>query len=395
MSTPEQIWSVSDVNRAVREVVEGALMPFWMAGEVGSLTLHRSGHAYFTMKDAKSQIRAVYFGGGAECTRLGVVNGSLIEAFGNLSVYEVRGEYQFGIKSLRLAGIGYLQKRFEELKRKLAAEGLFDQSRKKTIPVLPRRIGVVTSPSGAAIRDFLQIINRRFPNVHVRIYPCAVQGAGAAEQVTRGVEFFNRSNSVDVIVVTRGGGSMEDLWPFNEEKLARAVANSRIPVVSAVGHEIDFSICDFAADLRVPTPSAAAELVIGRRAEMEKELERNIKDMRYILDSRLMNLKRRLERAAGSFVFREPIHLVKMRRQQLDELDNRLSGAAERFLTQQRSRLERREATLGALDPRRQLERGYAILLANQKPVTSIHNAPPGTHLTAQLADGDLNLLVQ
>ena len=270
-----QIWSVSDVNHAVREIVEGALLPFWMAGEVGSLTLHRSGHAYFTMKDAKSQIRAVYFGGAAACTRLGIANGSMIEAFGNLSVYEVRGEYQFGIRQLRPAGVGDLRMRFEELKRRLAAEGLFDQERKRPIPKLPGRIGVVTSPSGAAIRDFLQIINRRFPNVNVRIYPCAVQGAGAAEQVARGVEFFNRTDGADVIVVTRGGGSMEDLWPFNEEILARAVASSRIPVVSAVGHEIDFSICDFAADLRVPTPSAAAELVIGRREEMVRELDRS------------------------------------------------------------------------------------------------------------------------
>ena len=389
-----QIWSVSEVNRAVREIVEGALLPFWMSGEVGSLVLHRSGHVYFTMKDAKSQLRAVYFGGAAACTRLGVANGSLVEAFGNLTVYEVRGEYQFGIKQLRIAGVGGLQQRFEELRRKLAAEGLFDPERKKPIPLLPRRIGVVTSPSGAAIRDFLQIINRRFPNVNVRIYPCAVQGAGAAEQVARGVEFFNRTDGADVIVVTRGGGSMEDLWPFNEEVLARAVAASRIPVVSAVGHEIDFTICDFAADLRVPTPSAAAELVIGRREEMLRGLERSEKDMRHTLDAALTQAKARLDRAAGSFVFREPAHLVRMRRQQLDELDTRLTTAAERIHTRFRSRLEKLESTLSALDPRRQLERGYAILFdpAQEKPVTSISGITSGTPLVAQLSDGNLRL---
>jgi len=391
-----QIWSVSDVNRAVREIVEGALLPFWMSGEIGSLTLHRSGHAYFTMKDAKSQLRAVYFGGAAVCTRLGVANGSLVEAFGNLTVYEVRGEYQFGIKQLRLAGVGGLQQRFEELRRKLAAEGLFDPEKKKPIPLLPRRIGVVTSPSGAAVRDFLQIINRRFPNVNVRIYPCAVQGAGAAEQVARGVEFFNRADGADVIVVTRGGGSMEDLWPFNEEVLARAVAASRIPVVSAVGHEIDFTICDFAADLRVPTPSAAAELVIGRREEMLRGLERSEKDMRHSLDAALSQAKARVDRAAGSFVFREPAHLVRMRRQQLDELDTRLTTAAERIHTRFRSRLEKLESTLSALDPRRQLERGYAILFdpAQEKPVTSISAITSGTPLVAQLSDGNLRLTV-
>ena len=265
MEAPEQIWEVSDVNRAVREIVEGSLLPFWLRGEVGSLVLHRSGHAYFTLKDTNSQLRAVFFGGAAQCAKLGVANGSMIEAFGNLTVYEVRGEYQFSARRLRLAGLGDLQRRFEEVRRRLAAEGLFDQERKRPIPVLPKRIGVVTSPTGAAIRDFLQIINRRFPNVNIRIYPCMVQGQGAAEQVARGVEFFNRTGGADVIVVTRGGGSMEDLWPFNEERLARAVAASAIPVISAVGHEIDFTICDFAADLRVPTPSAAAELVIGKR----------------------------------------------------------------------------------------------------------------------------------
>ncbi len=396
MMENQPVWSVSEVNRAVREIVEGALLPFWISGEVGSLTLHRSGHVYFTMKDAKSQLRAVYFGGGAACSRLGIANGSQIEAFGNLTVYEVRGEYQFAVKQLRLAGIGDLQKRFEELRRRLAAAGLFDQERKKPIPLLPRRIGVVTSPSGAAIRDFLQIINRRFPNVNVRIYPCAVQGDGAAAQVARGVEFFNRTNGADVIVVTRGGGSMEDLWPFNEEVLARSVADSRIPVVSAVGHEIDFSICDFAADLRVPTPSAAAELVIGQREEMVRELQRREKDMRHVLTSALSQSRARLDRAAGSFVFREPAHLVRMRRQQLDELDTRMLTTAERFHLRFRSRLERLESTLSALDPQRQLERGYAILFdpAAAKPVVSATAVTPGTQLVAQLADGRLNVTV-
>ncbi len=396
METPEIIWNVSDVNRAVREIVEGSLLPFWLRGEVGSLTMHRSGHAYFTMKDARSQIRAVYFGGAALCARLGVANGSQIEAFGNLSVYEVRGEYQFAIRQLRLAGLGDLQRRFEELKRKLAAEGLFDQSRKRPIPLLPQRIGVVTSPTGAAIRDFLQIINRRFPNVNVRIYPCQVQGEGAAAQVAQGVEFFNRTGGADVIVVTRGGGSMEDLWPFNEEILARTVAASRIPVISAVGHEIDFSICDFAADLRVPTPSAAAELVIGKRRELSDTLTRCGKDLRTALQMRLTRLKGRLDKASGSFVFREPIHMVEMRRQQLDELENRLAGGADRLLIRHRARLDQLTGTLEALNPRRQLERGYAILFdpAEGKPVTTSKVAP-GRRLQAQLADGEMTVEVK
>ena len=265
MAQEEMIWEVSDVNRNVRDIIEGTFLPFWIRGEVGSLTLHRAGHAYLTLKDKSSQLRAVGFNCVKKCQELGVVNGTTIEAFGNLTVYEPRGEYQFSIRQMRIAGMGSLQQRFEETKRKLAAEGLFDPARKRPIPALPRRIGVITSPDGAAIRDFLQIITRRFPNVNVRIYPAAVQGEKAAAQVAKGVEFFNRTGGADVLVITRGGGSMEDLWPFNEEFLARAVAASEIPVISAIGHEIDFSICDFAADLRAPTPSAAAELVIGRQ----------------------------------------------------------------------------------------------------------------------------------
>ena len=396
MEAPEQIWEVSDVNRAVREIVEGSLLPFWLRGEVGSLVLHRSGHAYFTLKDANSQLRAVFFGGAAQCAKLGIANGAKIEAFGNLTVYEVRGEYQFSARRLRLAGLGDLQRRFEEVRRRLAAEGLFDQERKRPIPVLPKRIGVVTSPTGAAIRDFLQIINRRFPNVNIRIYPCMVQGQGAAEQVARGVEFFNRTGGADVIVVTRGGGSMEDLWPFNEERLARAVAASAIPVISAVGHEIDFTICDFAADLRVPTPSAAAELVIGKREEMAAKLERLDKDLRNVLALTLTRLRSRFERAAGSFVFREPKHLAEMRRQQLDELESRLFSCAENLLLRHRSRLDRLAGTLAALNPRRQLERGYAILFdpAENRPVTT-SKLPAGTPLRAQLADGEMDIEVK
>ncbi|MBQ9502080.1 MAG: exodeoxyribonuclease VII large subunit [Lentisphaeria bacterium] len=210
------VLTVSDANRAVRDVVEGSFGPFWLTGEVGSMILHRSGHAYFTLKDARTQIKACFFGGVSTCRQLNVENGSLIEAFGQLTVYEARGEYQFSARTMRLAGVGKLQQQFEAVKAKLEAEGLFSLDRKKPIPLLPRRIGVVTSPSGAAIRDFLQIIGRRFPNVTIRIYPCLVQGEEAARQVAAGVEFFNRTDGCDVIVVTRGGGSMEDLWCFND-----------------------------------------------------------------------------------------------------------------------------------------------------------------------------------
>ena len=366
-------------------------MPFWMGGEAGSLILHRSGHAYFQIKDDKSQIRACYFGGAAECRRLGIANGSLVEVWGNLSVYEVRGEYQFNIKKIRLAGIGALQQRFDELKRKLDAEGLFSPERKKPIPLLPRKIGVVTSPTGAAVRDFLQIINRRFPDVNVQLFPALVQGPQAAAQLAAGVAFFNRTRSVDVIVVTRGGGSMEDLWPFNEEIVARAVAGSQIPVISAVGHEIDFTICDFAADLRVPTPSAAAELVIGKREEFFARLERAGKDLSSILQLRISNYRNRLERLAGNPVFHEPRRALDVKRQYLDEMELRLLHCAQNHHTRQKHQLEKAWAALNTLNPARQLERGYAMVFSpDSGSVVTTSKIAPGTRLELQFADGKL-----
>ena len=391
--TNEPVWSVSAVNRAVKETLEGAFMPFWMGGEVGSLLIHRSGHAYFQMKDEKSQIKVCWFGGAQQCRALGVENGSVVEVFGNLSVYDVRGEYQFSVKKLRLAGIGTLQQRFEELKRKLEAEGLFDPAKKKPIPVLPRKIGVVSSPSGAAIRDFLQIINRRFPNVEVKIFPAQVQGAGAAEEVARGVEFFNRPNQADVIVVTRGGGSMEDLWCFNEEVLARSIAASRVPVISAVGHEIDFTICDFVADLRVPTPSAAAELVIGRHDEITLRVDRLLKDMRFCVQNQLQNAALKLQKLSAKVDFYAPHRQLDRNKQYLDELELRLESALKLFHVSAVRKVDNLNAALTALDPTRQLERGYAMVFEKDgRTLVSSSKQEPDKELKIRFADGTLEV---
>ncbi len=355
MDNREPVWSVSEVNQAVRELIEGSLMPFWLSGEIGSLVQHRSGHAYFSLKDDKSQLRGCWFGGAERIRQMQIGNGSLVEVYGRLTVYTVRGEYQFSVSKMRPAGLGELQRRFEEVKRKLEAEGLFAPERKRPIPLLPRRIGIITSPSGAAIRDFLQIINRRFPNLNIRIFPALVQGAGAADSVVRGLDFFNRTNGADVLVVTRGGGSMEDLWPFNEERVARAVAASRIPVISAVGHEIDFTICDFAADLRAPTPSAAAELVIGRREEFLTTLRRCEKDIIAVTQLALNRWRHRLDSITASPAFSTPQHLLDLYRQRVDELDGRRDAALELFCSQLTGQLVRLETALNAPNPARQL----------------------------------------
>jgi len=437
----EKIWRVSDVNAAIREIVENSLMPFWLEAEVGTLSIQRSGHVYLTFKDEKSQLRAVFFGGAAQCEAMNLRIGTAVEVYGKLTVYEVRGEYQFSIKMMRPVGMGELQRRFEMLKTKLEAEGLFNPARKKPVPVLPGRIGVVTSPEGAAVRDFLQIINRRFPNIHIKIYPSPVQGKGAEIKLAAGIEFFNRHKCVDVIVITRGGGSLEDLWPFNEEILARAVAASKIPVISAVGHEIDFTICDFAADLRVPTPSAAAELVIGRRDELQTRLKRARKDMTGALTMMIQQLKSRFNDAAQSYVFREPAYLLRQKQQQLDELTRNMTVAIERrqakagsdfsilhsrlkstapfariktermtadrliqsinhaaglMSERLRNRLSEASSRLNNVNPRNVLKRGYAILSDPRtgKPVRD-PEMPHGTRLKAIVERGTLDVTVE
>ena len=390
-----QVWSVSQVNAFVRDTIDGAFAPFWICGEIGNLLIHRSGHVYFTLKDARSQIKGCWFGGAAQAQALRLNNGSFVEAFGKLGVYEVRGEYQINVRQMRLAGIGDLVRQFEELRRKLESEGLFAPERKKPIPTLPRRIGVITSPTGAAIRDFLQIINRRFPNVHITIFPCQVQGNTAAAEAAAAVEFFNRTRAADVLVITRGGGSMEDLWPFNSEHLARSIAASSIPVISAIGHEIDFTICDFVADLRAPTPSAAAELVIGRRAEFADSIERCSKDMERTVMMRLQENQHRVERAAGSYVFREPLRMIEQRCQFLDELEMRMSNVSNYALDRSSASLERLSTALNTLNPLRVLERGYAFVTDSEKKVISTSALPDGTKLQLHFADGSVPVTVE
>jgi exodeoxyribonuclease VII large subunit len=278
----------------------------------------------------------------------------------------------------------------------LRAEGLFDEDRKRPIPALPKCIGLVTSPQGAAIRDFLQILQRRFANVHVRVYPAAVQGQGAAAEIAAGIEFFNRERAADVIVVTRGGGSLEDLWPFNEERVARAVAASEIAVISAVGHEVDFTICDFVADLRVPTPSAAAELVIGRKAELTDRISSLASRLRSTLLLLLATRRRRLERAAGSYVFREPQNMLRAHQQRVDELVTRMEHGLSNRTTALRGRIEALSGKLEALDPGKVLGRGYAILLekSSGRAIKDASETRAGAELRGILSRGELDLSV-
>lgn len=391
-----RVWSVAEINSALRDLLENSLTPLWITGEVGNLTLHRSGHVYLTLKDAKAQIRAVWFSGLQACRRMNLREGDKVEAFGSVSLYEPRGDCQFYVRKLQPCGVGDLQLRFEELKRKLAALGFFDESRKKPIPFLPARIGVVSSPSGAAVKDFLRIALSRFPNLHVRIYPSPVQGRGAERILAKGVRFFNRVGGVDVIVLTRGGGSLEDLWPFNEEELAVAIHESRIPVVSAVGHEIDFSISDFVADLRAPTPSGAAEMLVPEKKVLLDAIGSYETRLASAIELVARKATMRLDAALASRVFRDSERLTMDRMQSVDLLMRDAESALRSAWAAQDGRLTALTGSMNAYSPYGVLKRGYAFLMdpATGKPVVSAAGAEVGANLRAALCDGMLDVVV-
>lgn len=395
MNNTEKIWTVAELTRLVKDVLEQTFYPFWVSGEISNLTIHRSGHVYFSLKDARSQVQCVFFRGAQKAREAGLTEGMSVEAQGRLTVYEPRGNYQLTVSQLRPKGKGGLQQAFEELKAKLRAEGLFDDDRKRPVPALPARIGVVTSPSGAAIRDFLHVLNRRFAGMSVRIFPAAVQGDRAAGEIVQGIRHFNREGGVDVIVVTRGGGSLEDLWPFNEEVVARAIAESAIPVISGVGHEVDFTISDLVADLRVPTPSAAAELVVKGRAELQDKVSALSRRLSGSVQLSLAECRRRVERSANSPVFTQAGQTVRTLQQRLDEAVYRLEMNAKRMLQLNRARQERTVGALRAMDPKAVLTRGYSVLFKNSgEAVRSPDQVVDNERLRAVLADGELTLTV-
>jgi exodeoxyribonuclease VII large subunit len=348
-------WTVRDLVAAVRTHIEREYGELWVEGEISNFKAHDSGHLYFTLKDQHSQIRAVMFRSQARLLRFRPENGMQVVLRGRATIYEDRGELQISAEYLEPKGAGALQVAFEQLKAKLEAEGLFDASRKKPIPTLPRRIGIVTSPQAAALRDILNILLRRHHTAGVLIFPAQVQGEAAGAEVSAGVHYFNKAGNVDVIIVARGGGSAEDLAAFNNEALARVVAASGIPVISAVGHETDFTIIDFVADLRAPTPSAAAELVIRSRQDVEDQAEglrqRLVRAVRY----RLLMGRQALTEVAQHGAFARMVDVINRRQQRLDELKNRLDRSERQILEQHRRRLETAAAAVRHYDVRRML----------------------------------------
>jgi exodeoxyribonuclease VII large subunit len=429
-----RVWRVADLISAVRTMVERSYTDVWVEGEISNFRPAESGHLYFTLKDGDAQLRIVMFRSQARLLRFRPDNGMQIIARGRVTIYDVRGELQLSAEFLEPRGAGALQVAFEQLKAKLAEEGLFDQPRKKPLPLLPKRIGIVTSPRGAALHDMLNILARRHESAGVLIFPAQVQGEGASLEVAGGVRYFNRARNVDVIIVARGGGSIEDLAAFNDEGLARAISSSTLPVISAVGHETDFTIADFVADLRAPTPSAAAEMVIESKHRLEEHLahlhERLSRGARY----RLLMARQQLTELAQHGAFRRIQDLLARRSQRLDELTFRLATGFQNLLREfgrrleiagsrvrhfdfrrqlaltrssldsgtaallhamrarlagDRARLEQLSAKLDALSPLNILDRGYALVFdANGALVKDASLLRPGEEITGRVARG-------
>ncbi len=346
MTDPRRILTVHEVASQVRNLLEKSIGRVWIEGECSNVSTPSSGHIYFTLKDDQSQLQAAWFKGRRGPEDLVPRNGMKIRVLGLVTAYERSSQFQVRVEQAEDAGLGDLRKQFEALKAKLQAEGLFDPERKKPLPKLPRRIGVVTSPTGAAVRDILQVLTRRYPDREVLIVPVPVQGDAAPGRIARAVEWLSTSQQVDVMIVGRGGGSLEDLWAFNEEIVARAIAAATLPVISAVGHETDFTISDFVADLRAPTPSAAAELVIDRKADLLTQLARMEHRLVGALDQRRLRLRNRLSRMQAHRLFHEPAHVVKGHRQNLLRLQDRMQRSLQRRVTQPAQQLSEARLTL-------------------------------------------------
>jgi exodeoxyribonuclease VII large subunit len=440
LSADRKVLSVSQLSAQLAKVMEEKFPAVWVEGEISNFKVYGSGHAYFTLKDEGAQLRCVLFRTRTRRVRFEPRDGLHVMAFGAIEVYAQRGDYSLVVELLEPRGLGALQLAFEQLKERLAAEGLFDPARKRPLPRFPRKIGIVTSPSGAALRDMLRVIGRRFGEIHIVLAPARVQGDGAAAEVAQGVRELNALGDVDVIIVGRGGGSLEDLWAFNDEMLARTIAASKVPVISAVGHEVDFTITDFVADVRAATPSNAAELVVkekravvealgaldarlrrvmartlaGQRDRLQRTATRRVlgdparplRDLQRRLDDARARLRQaaltalarrehRLELAARGLRARSPVARTLHDRRALTDLEGRLGRGVHRVLDRARHRLGADAGRLGSLSPLAVLARGYSLTRApDGRIVRRWHDVQPGDRLSVLLHEGTLDCRV-
>ena len=390
-----RIYSVWEITRYIKQKLDSdeLLRDIYVKGELSNVSQPTSGHVYFTLKDEYAELRCVMFRDRNALLKFTLEDGMSVIVRGHISVYEKRGKYQLYVEELQESGIGELYRAFEQLKKKLKDEGMFDAAYKKPIPAIPRTIGIITSPTGAAIRDMINITRRRFPHVHILLAPVAVQGEEAAPQIVNAIKLMNRVNSelmkVDVLVVGRGGGSIEELWAFNEESVARAIFASEIPVISAVGHETDFTISDFVADRRAATPSEAAELVVPDKRQIEKNLSAFELQLRQNIYKMIEEQRRRLESIEKNVLFRTPTERINQYRQTVDELKRTLIAEVIHRVQLHKKELQALTGKLDALSPRAILERGYSICLKEQKVVRSVKDITTGDMLRVLFQDGE------
>ena len=413
-----KVFTVSELTRSIRGTLEAKFGAIWVQGEISNYKLHPSGHQYFTLKDQRAQISCVIWRDTMLPSQKSLADGAQVQVYGTVTVFEARGQYQLNVQILQSRGVGLLQAKFEALKRKLEAEGLFAPERKRTLPKFPQRIGIATSPSGAAVRDMLNVLRRRAPWLEILINPVRVQGSGAAQEIAVAIRELATPNErfapVDLIVITRGGGSIEDLWEFNEEIVARAIFHSAVPIVSAVGHEIDFTVCDFVADLRAPTPSAAAELIVPDVMDLRQQTERCARSLGRLLLNRIRDAQQRLDHAREMLQrclahkidayksgllhalrvlhARSPVHELMMRRNRFADLHRGLVAYPARLIENARHRFLRIEGVLRVLGPEATLRRGYSITTNDRgQIIRTTADVRSKTKIRTRVGDGEFS----
>lgn len=391
--TGRLIYSVSQLTREIKAILESSFPAVWVEGEMSNFKLHySSGHIYFDLKDSESIVHCAFFRNANQNIKFELKDGLKVICFGRISVYNKNGQYQLYVDKIEPKGIGELQLAFEQLKKRLENEGLFDAAHKVPLPLLPSRIGIITSPTGAVIRDMLHVLRRRHKDLEILIYPVKVQGDGAASEIASAVADFNRLRNVDVLILARGGGSLEDLWSFNEEVVARAIYDSEIPLISAVGHEVDYTISDFVADLRAPTPSAAAEMVVAKKEEFIEKIEGFSNRMRSSLSNCVSILENRLEDLLGRPVFKYPFEKIESYGQRLDDLLRSADKSITHTIEIKYERLNTTVGKLEALSPLAILSRGYSITLRlpDEKVIRNAKGLRRGDMVEIILAKGKI-----
>ena len=388
--------TVTELNEYIKSLFDNSRMlaSVTVKGEISNLVYHRTGHLYFSLKDSGGQIRAVMFRSHAAGLKFLLENGMKVIIHGSVSVFTRDGSYQLYANSVQPDGIGALYLAYEQLKEKLALEGLFDKEFKRPLPKYPIRIGVITSPTGAAVRDIINVISRRYPLADMYLYPSLVQGDGAEDNLIRGIDFFDRSKLCDVVIIGRGGGSIEDLWAFNSERLARRIFSSTVPVISAVGHETDFTICDFVSDMRAPTPSAAAELATPDIRECFLKVDGYASRLCELLLLSVERMRQRLKNVTSSYVFADPYSLIREKREELTEISEKLNMLITDKTREKRIELGLIAEKLGALNPLSVLSRGYSYATVSDRGITSVEDISVGDCVRVEVKDGNFTATV-